>query len=425
MSSESQEKPTLPFDPDITVRRDRSQPGHWYSFPGQQPLSPPRIEAAPDQHEQRRRSARDRVRRRKIRRETGAPDDWAWVVIAAALLGVTAVMVMAVFFGGRFLRSFESANNTSATSVPPVEPTSVIYGPGGILGEGDEPAVGMLEGESMVIRRWSGKEPFTVLLMGMDKRPSEFGNSYRTDTMILVRIEPTSKQVSMLSIPRDLYVDVPGYGLKKINTAYYWGEYDEPGGGPLLAMRTVQYNLGIRVNEYIVVDFNTFIRVVDLIGGIDINVPYTINDPLYPDMNYGYDPFYIEAGWHHLDGNTALKYARSRHSSDDIDRARRQQQVIFAIRERVLAYDMIPELVMQAPKLWSELNAGIDTGLELQQIIELAYYLQDIPLDNIKSGVLGWEYVYARNYQGQEILVPNRDKISQLMTDIFGPGYNQ
>ncbi len=400
---------------------------HWYSFPGQNPLVPPqndpRLGAPPGFRDKgQRRTARDRVRRRKVRRELGAPDDWAWVIIAAAMLGMTVVMSLTVFV---LLQATRGARGTVATSVPAVEPTSVIYGPGGILAsEGDSPVGGLLgNGESMVIRPWDGKERFTVLVMGLDTRPGEFGMGIRTDTMILISLDPTTNSVGMLSLPRDLYVDVPGYGLQRINTAFQTGELEGAGGGPRLAMQTVQYNFGIRVNEYVVVDFNTFVRVVDLIGGINVEVPYDISDPEYPDMNYGFDPFYISAGWHQLDGATALKYARSRHSSDDIDRGRRQQQVLYAIRDKVTAYNMIPELAVQAPALWAELRDGVQTGLPLDTMLQLAWWVKDIPSTNYRNDVMGWEYVIPTNWQGMAVLIPDRDKIGPLMVEVFGPDY--
>ncbi|MEP0764557.1 MAG: LCP family protein [Chloroflexota bacterium] len=400
--------------------------GHWYSYPGQpaampspEPLSTPLYGRG-----RRGKSARDRVQRRKVRRELGAPDDWAWVIIAAALLGMTVIMSMVAFF---LLQATRGTQGTVATSAPPLEPTSVLYGPGGVLAaSGDAPVGGMLgDGQSMIIRPWDGKERFTVLVMGMDWRPGEFGASVRTDTMILISLDPRANSVGIMSIPRDLYVDVPGYGPQRINTAYSAGELEGPGGGPRLAMQTVQYNFGIRVNEYVLVNFDTFTRVIDLIGGINIEVAQDIYDPLYPDMNYGYDPFYIEAGWHQMDGTTALKYARSRHASDDIDRNRRQQQVIYAIRDKVTAYNMIPELAVQAPALWSELREGIDTGLSLDQILQLAWWVKDIPSTNYRNAVLGWEYVIPTNWQGQDILVPNRAKLGPLMAEVFGADYNQ
>ncbi|MBI5961603.1 MAG: LCP family protein [Chloroflexi bacterium] len=399
---------------------------HWYSYPGQQPpnVSPASVASPIPAHELDRRTARDRVRRRKVRRELGAPDDWAWVIIAAALLGMTVIMSMTVFF---LLRAAQGPSGTVATSAPPIEPTSVIYGPGGILeGQGGEAVGGMLgDGQSMIIQPWDGKERFTVLVMGMDTRPGEFGMGIRTDTIILISLDPTTKRVGMLSIPRDLYADVPGYGLQRINQAYGVGELEGPGGGPRLAMQTVQYNFGMRVNEYMVVDFNAFIKIIDLIGGINVNVPYEIYDPEYPDMNYGYDPFYIKAGWAELDGATALKYARSRHSSDDIDRGRRQQQVLYAIRDKVTAYDMIPKLAAESPQLWAELRDGVNTGLDLDQILQLAWWVKDIPTTNYTNAVLGWEYVIPMNYQGMDILLPNRDMIGPLMVEVFGSNYNQ
>ena len=370
------------------------------------------------------RPARDRVRRRRIRRELGAPDDWAWVIIAVALLGVTVVMSMSIFF---LIQATRTSDHTVATSAAPPEPTSVLFGPGGVLEiDGNAAVGGMLgDGQSMVITPWDGEERFTVLVMGMDRRPSEMGQSFRTDTMILVSLDPATKHVGMLSIPRDLFVDIPGYDPNRINTAYSYGELEGPGGGPRLAMQTVQYNLSIPVNDFLVVDFNAFTGLIDEVGGIDVYVESPIYDPEYPDMNYGYDPFSITAGWHHLDGNTALKYARSRHSSDDIDRQRRQQDVIYAIRERVINLNMIPELAIKAPVLWSQFDEGVDTGLSLDQMLQLAWYLKDVPSESFTRGVLDWEYVVSWDYNGQAVLVPNREKIGALMVQVFGDGYNR
>ena len=417
------EADTLPLHPPT---RSSLTAGHWYSYPGQQQsAAPPAVEApapVPDRRDLRHKTARDRVRQRKVRRETGAPDDWAWVVIASALLGMTVVLSMTVFFLLQASRG-ASKNSTSATAGPPSQPTSVLYGPGGILA-GDTEPVGEME-NSMVINRWAGGERFTVLVMGNDQRPGEFGASYRTDTMILISLDPKTNRIGILSIPRDLWVEIPGYGVERVNAAYAIGELEGPGGGPLLAMRTIQFNFGIPVNEYVTIDFETFVNVIDLIGGIHIEVPQAIYDPEYPDMNYGYDPFYLDAGWQQLDGETALKYARTRHGSDDIDRGRRQQQVLFAVRDKVLSANMIPELAARAISLWAEFNEGIDTGLSLDQILELAWWVKDIPTSNYHNGVIGWEYVISLRYQNKDILVPVRDeKLVNLMIEIFGQDYN-
>jgi LCP family protein required for cell wall assembly len=394
--------------------------GQWSGFPQPEPVRSPlppvyRRHNGHRQHVARRRPAG--------RRSTDSPGDWAWVLVAAGLLGVTAVVSAVLFFVVQATRGEKNSSYTDQASI--IEPTSVLYGPGGILENTVEaPAGGLLEdGQSMIIHPWDGKERFTILLMGMDQRPGESGPGVRTDTMILLSLDPNTKRVGMLSIPRDLYVDVPGYGLQRVNTAYQLGELQTPGNGPRLVMQTIQYNLGIPVNDYAIVDFNTFITVIDLIDGIDVNVSQAIYDPQYPDMYYGYDPFYLEAGMQHLDGKTALKYARSRHGSDDINRASRQQQVLYAVRDKVISSDMISTLALEAPVLWSELNAGISTGLALDQILELAWYLKDIPSENFTNDVLGWQYVIPTNWQGMDILVPDRAKIGSLMIQVFGPDY--
>jgi LCP family protein required for cell wall assembly len=204
------------------------------------------------------------------------------------------------------------------------------------------------------------------------------------------------------------------------------GELQQPGYGPQLAMQTVQYNLGIRVHDYVAVDFNTFITIVDAIGGIDVNVPYNISDPEYPDMNYGYDPFYIKAGEHHLDGTTALKYARTRHGDSDFSRAERQQQVMYAIRDRVLNLNMMPQLITQAPTMWNAVSAGVSTGLTFDQVIQLIWYLKDVSSENIHTGVINESYTIGyMTPRGESVLVPDRARLGTLMVEVFGANYSQ
>jgi len=413
-----------PVVPDDEPIRPATSARHWYSLTGTSPLDEPHGPVAPStasgsglpvsrkafsQHK----TTRDRVRQRKLRRQRGIPDDWASMVIVSALVGVTTVIGIAIFF---IIRAATVAGTVTATSVPQ-QPTSIFYGAAG----------GALGAESLVINPWSGDERFTVLLMGKDKRPGEFGSAFLTDSMMLISLDPQTKRVGILSLPRDLQVEIPegNYGVQPINTAYRLGELDGPGGGPRLAMITVQYNFGIAVNDYLVVDFETFIRIIDEIGGINVEVKKTIDDPEYPDMNYGYDPFYLEAGWHLLDGETALKFARSRHQTDDIDRAARQQQVLYAVRDKIISANMLPELAAKAYPLYAELKNGIDTSLSLDQMLELAWYVKDIDRHNIVSGVIGWDYIIAENWNGRPIIRPNRERLPELLTQIFGPNYDQ
>ncbi|MBN1680553.1 MAG: LCP family protein [Anaerolineae bacterium] len=387
--------------------------GHWYSLAGQSPLDHARTRtgtASRPRYRAGQHSARDRVRKRKLRRQQGLPAQWVSAIIASAMVGVVGVVLVMAFF---LVRAANVTGSTVATSIPQ-QPTSVFYGAeGGLLGE-----------QSMVINPWKGEDRFTVLVMGVDRRPGEAGTAFLTDTIILISLDPATDRVGILSLPRDLQVEVPDFGVQPINTVYRLGELDGIGGGSHLAVLTVQYNLGIPVNEYVVVDFNAFIRIVDEIGGIDVEVKQTVDDPEYPDMNYGYSPFYLEAGWQHLDGETALKFARSRHQTDDIDRAYRQQQVLYAVRDRVISKDMLPTLAAKAYTLWADLRDSIDTGLSVDQMLQLAWSMKDVPRQNIKSGVLDWNYIIAENWNGRPIIRPDRTKIADLMIEVFGPDYN-
>lgn len=346
------------------------------------------------------------------------PSNWAWVVIASALLGVTVITSMLLVFVIRF--AVRGSEGEAAANIPLVEPTSIIYA--------DQGDAGALEGNSLEIAstKWNGTERFTILLMGLDKRPGESGSAFRTDSMMLVSLDPQTNSVGILSIPRDLYVEVPYAGLHRVNAAYVIGELEQKGGGPTLAKQTVQYNFGMRVNEYVTVDFQSVIAVIDAVGGVDIDVPKAIIDYSYPTMDYGTEVFQVNAGLQHMDGTTALKYARTRHASDDIDRAKRQQQVIYALRDRVVSLDMVDDLLVQAPFLYAQLSSGINTGLSIDQMIQLGLWLADVPRENFSSGVVSWEYLSG--YQtptGGSVLVPNRARIGELMVQVFGTNYNQ
>lgn len=391
----------------------------------------PRISAAPHYTEPpqpppslsaRESAARERMRRRRVHSRAGG--EWAWVVIAAALLGVVLTVSMSAFVMLRASQAEPEFLPTAVVDLPTPVDVRAQFSLGGASGRQQ---IMLSDGRSITLVPWDGVSRFTVLVMGLDRRPGETGLGYRTDTIMLVSLDPTTRSVGVLSIPRDLYVEVPGYSeLQRINSPMVLGELRQPGYGPQLMMQTAQYNLGIRVHDYVAVDFNTFIKLVDAIGGIDLEVPYTINDPLYPDMNFGYDPFYLRAGLQHLDGTTALKYARTRHGDSDFRRAERQQSVLYAIRDKILSLNMLPQLIVQAPMLWNELSKGISTGLTLDQIIQLAWYLKDISADNIRTGVIDERYTMGYSTpQGASVLVPDRARLGTLMVEVFGANYSQ
>ncbi len=276
-----------------------------------------------------------------------------------------------------------------------------------------QPATGLT---GNVLPNWEESERVNILLLGIDKRPDE--QYARTDTMILISVDPATGKAGMLSIPRDLWVTIPGYGENRINTAHYTGDKNGyPGGGPALAMKTVQYNLGVPVHFYVRVDFDGFRRIIDTLGGIDVDVSQTINDPKYPDENYGYDPFYIEQGPHHLDGYTALKYARTRATSGaDFDRSRRQQQVLLAIREQALAIGVIPKI----PELWNTMAGTVQTDLQLVDILELTKLADKISGDDIQSVVV--DHTMTVDYKtdtGAQVLLPIREKMRPVVDSLF------
>jgi LCP family protein required for cell wall assembly len=256
--------------------------------------------------------------------------------------------------------------------------------------------------------------------MGIDERSQENG-PWRTDTLMLLTLDPIAKQAGILSIPRDLWVPIPGYDDGRINTAHFLGElYGHTGGGPGLAKETVEYNLGVQINYYVRINFAAFVALVDQIGGIDIYVEETINDPQYPDYNYGYDPLYIEAGWHHFDGELALKYARTRHGSNDFERARRQQQVMSAVLERITSLELIPDLARDAKSLYQVIGAGVETDLALDQIIALANIASKIERSTIRYGVLDEHATQPWvTPDGAQVLIPLREEMRKIRNYIF------
>jgi len=263
---------------------------------------------------------------------------------------------------------------------------------------------------------WKKKERVNLLMLGIDRRPGEHG-PWRTDTMLLATVDPATDSAGMISIPRDLWVPIPGYEENRINMAHYLGDAKKyPGGGPALAKKTVQYNFGVPVNYYIRVDFEGFRKIIDTIGGIDIEVEKEIIDDRFPNEQYGYDPLYIEAGLQHMDGDLALKYARTRHGSSDFDRAKRQQQVLLAVRDKALQRNLLPKL----PELMILLADTIETDLQPNEILNLAQIGWNIDKDNVNSAVIDQNMTLQHTTPtGADVLLPRRDKIRPVIDEMF------
>jgi LCP family protein required for cell wall assembly len=269
---------------------------------------------------------------------------------------------------------------------------------------------------------WDGASRVSVLVMGLDYRDWSAGEGApRTDTMILLTIDPLARTAGMLSIPRDLWVNIPGgFDYSRINTAYSLGEsYKYPdGGGPGLAMATVEELLGVPIDYYAQIDFGAFVRFIDEIEGIKVDVKEKMKvDPLGDDNVKTLRP-----GVQTLNGELALAYARTRKTEGgDFDRAQRQQDVIFAIRDRILSADILPTLISKAPVLYQELSAGVNTNLTLEQAIKLAWLAQQVPEENIKRGVIGPpdQVLLVKSPEGDDVLKPIADKIRGLRDSIF------
>ncbi|MEL7234727.1 MAG: LCP family protein, partial [Chloroflexota bacterium] len=200
-----------------------------------------------------------------------------------------------------------------------------------------------------------GPRSINVLLMGIDQRSaveSADTEFFRTDTMIVVRIDPVRRTVGMISVPRDLYVPIPGFEEARINVANVLGDSGGyPGGGPALAMRTIEDTLGVEIDHYVLVNFDVFLRVVDTVApnGVEICIPQEIYDPFYPDEGYGFIEVRFEAGCQRLNSTELLQYARTRKTEgSDFDRSRRQQQVILAVQQQVVSAGGITNLVTRA-----------------------------------------------------------------------------
>jgi polyisoprenyl-teichoic acid--peptidoglycan teichoic acid transferase len=273
------------------------------------------------------------------------------------------------------------------------------------------------------LKPWSGRDRVTVLFLGIDQRCDEEGPT-RTDSIMLLTVDPIGLSGAVLSVPRDLWVEIPGFGVDRINQAHYLGEvYDYPGGGPALAVDTIEGAIGVRVNYFVTINFDAFVKIIDLIGGIEIDVPEEIDDPLYPDNCYGYDPFYMAAGKQPMDGYLALKYARTRITfGGDVDRAGRQQEVALAVREKIMRINMLPQLIARAPELWYTLQDNVHTDMSIDEVLQLALLVQEIPRRSIRTAVIDYNYVYNETTpSGQLVLVPIRENIRTLRNELFAP----
>jgi LCP family protein required for cell wall assembly len=335
---------------------------------------------------------------------------WGMILIGAGF--VLALMASAVLV---HLAARQLAIGWTVTGLNLFQPSS-----GGVPG-GDTPQPGETPKPAVFATPvpWSGAERVTILLMGLDYRDWVEQRGYpRTDSMMLVSIDPVAHTAAMLSIPRDLWVEIPGFGHNRINTAYPSGEINRlPGGGAELAMRTVESVVGVPIQYYAIIEFSTFERMIDEIGGIDVLVPARIKiSPI------GRQSRWLEAKPYHLDGADALAYARVRKAAgDDFGRAERQQQVAMAVIDRIVGFDVLPRLLPRVPALYQELRSGITTNMTLDQMVAFGASAIQIPKDNIRRGVIGPPKMVGFHTlpDGQQVVRPVPDQIRILRDQLF------
>ncbi len=328
--------------------------------------------------------------------------------------GLLTGLVLSLFVGGGLLCGAVFLVNapvqgTGSSLAQPVAALRAILG--GLPSEDDA---------GLNLPSYADQGRLTILLLGIDQRPDEAAahRPSRTDTMIIATVDPRTRRAALISIPRDLVVPIAGHGNDKINTAHFWGETDHPGGGPRLAVDTVERNFGIHVDYYARVDFLAFVRLIDAIGGIVVDVPRPIRDDDYPTEDYGIRRIYIPAGPQWMDGARALEYARSRHSENDFSRQARQRQVILAAERKALE----PRLLVKLPGLIGILQQSVGTDVPLGQIPALVSLARSIPPQNIVSTGITYDMIVDVNQDGTE-LRPDQAKIRRLFDSIFeAPG---
>jgi len=332
------------------------------------------------------------------------------VLVIAALVGA--------FYGYRLTRRLVASNETFSIPGDPViqNKAGEEENPDATPQPTEIPAASLPTPEP-----WDGVSRVNVLVMGLDYRDWEAGEVPRTDTMLLLTLDPVNNTAGIVSIPRDLWVSIPGFEYGKINTAYYLGEvYDLPGGGAALAAKTVQELLGVPVQYYAQIDFQAFVDFIDHIEGVRL----TFDEPMVLDRRGKWNTVTIEPGVITLPGEYALAYVRSRGTEGgDFDRSNRQQTLIMAVRDRILEFDMMPKLVAKAPEIYNDLSAGINTNMSLTQAIQLGWSALALNREDISQVIISNEYVtLGKSPDGLDILKPIPDKIRLLRDEAFGTG---
>ena len=261
---------------------------------------------------------------------------------------------------------------------------------------------------------WQPELPLTVLVMGLHAGGAS--TSPLTDSMLLVSLDPKTRAAGMLSVPRDLWVEIPGHGYGRVNEAY-------EDGGAQLAELAVEQAVGVPIQDYALISYSAFQKLVDDAGGVTVDVPRTLQDPTFPAPDeVHYEPFSLTAGVHQLNGRDALRYARERHGDPlgDLGRAARQQQIILALRDQLLR----PASVARLRVMLADAQETVKTDFPLDELPALALIAANIPAANVKRDVLQYANQAVRDWQtpaGASVLLPNQTAVDRVVRAVFSP----
>lgn len=259
------------------------------------------------------------------------------------------------------------------------------------------------------------QQPINILLLGSDNDQKFQPDALLSQTMIVASVDAAHHQVTLLSLPRDLWVPIPGHGNGKIDLAYKLG-------GAQLARATVEQRFKIPIHYYAWVGLSGLVRVIDRVGGVDLDVLHPVLDDNYPnDFNgsgYGTERVYLAAGPQHLDGRHALQYVRSRHGDllSDFGRSVRQQQVLLALQQRTAGMNLIASL----PTFARDLNGHLKTDIDLVRLSQLALFFRGLHAGDVHQAFI-YPYVHdATSPDGQAILIADWPAVDQYLHGVFG-----
>jgi LCP family protein required for cell wall assembly len=255
----------------------------------------------------------------------------------------------------------------------------------------------------------------TILVMGVDARETWSQGPPRTDAMMLISADLGTHTAVVLSIPRDLWVPIPGYGQERINVAYRVAELDKPGSGPAKACETVSAYLNVPIDRYAVLNFRAVREAIDALGGLEIEVPYEILDTQYPTDDNRYMTVHFLPGRQTMTGEQVLEYMRTRHGNSDFDRMRRQQQVLLALKSRVSQPDFLAKL----PQLLRLARDSVNTNVSVSEMIALADAFRSVTPQAITFAVIDEKLAYPWvTVTGADVLLPNQSGIESLVTSL-------